>query len=168
MPVVSQISLVMPRCVFAADFSCDGGSQCVAPRRLCDAPGVCVCVCLFAADFSCDGGSQCVAPRKLCDGSADCADGTDEAACEAGWRVCPAGQAACRDRRVCVHLDWRCDGRADCPDGSDELDCGPHTHRYWRARGPAGWGADRRPLVGTAGVISTGSQRAHCTESWQS
>ena len=83
-----------------------------------------------AADFSCDGGSQCLAPRKLCDQSADCADGSDEGSCEAGSRVCPAGQTPCRDRRLCIHLDWRCDGLADCPDGSDELDCAAHQRRY--------------------------------------
>ncbi|XP_043192956.1 low-density lipoprotein receptor-related protein 4-like [Amphibalanus amphitrite] len=118
-----------------SDFSCDGGSQCLAPRKLCDQSADCAD---GSDEGSCEAGSRvcpagqtpcsdhrlCVHLDWRCDGVPDCPDGSDEMGCAAPQRRrCVPGQVQCRGDGRCLDVLYRCDGTPDCEDGSDEIGC---------------------------------------------
>jgi hypothetical protein len=73
----------------------------------------CVLQCAEQFGFHCanpQDGPVAVRSDFVCDGSADCADGSDEAGCE--QFECGSGEQ--------VPASWFCDGAPDCSDGSDE------------------------------------------------
>ncbi|KAL7839110.1 hypothetical protein SRHO_G00257680 [Serrasalmus rhombeus] len=66
--------------------------------------------------WPCASKTQCVPQSWRCDGTKDCADGSDEAACDAS---CPPHQFQCRSSE-CLDPSVLCNGETDCMDGSDE------------------------------------------------
>ncbi|XP_071118117.1 very low-density lipoprotein receptor-like isoform X4 [Haliotis cracherodii] len=74
----------------------------------------------------CADSKQCIPNMWLCDKDRDCADGSDETACDIF--ICKANQTRCADGSACVQNRWLCDGDSDCADGSDEgPQCSNHT-----------------------------------------
>ena len=94
-------------CLDLTNYNCSGNS----PTMI-----ACMARCVGLLPFVCGDGST-MSPYSRCDGSAQCADGSDEADCDVTG-------GKCRNVDQFVATSQFCDGVEDCADGSDETpDC---------------------------------------------
>ncbi|KAM9793487.1 uncharacterized protein ACBT44_017953 isoform 4-T4 [Syngnathus typhle] len=166
-PDGSDEKTCLKRCKDKSHFLCKDRRSCVLKKLVCDGRAHChdgsdevdcrpvappsppanrdlVLKCRLGSR-PCRDKTQCVPYNHVCDGEKDCADGSDEAECDAAMTTprengrrnqpplpartqppikpsCTSPSFLCPDS-TCIPPTQICDGVKDCPDGSDEKTC---------------------------------------------